>query len=226
MSIIQLHGIKKAFLPLGGEVEEVVLKGVDLEIQKGEFVAIVGPSGSGKTTLLNIIGLMDRPSDGKLNLMGTSVNFEDEDSLDQMRRQKMGFVFQSFNLLGALTCLENIELNLLGRDLTRDEVRQKALSALDQVEMRDHSHKFPYQMSGGQKQRVALARAFVHQPSLIVADEPTASLDQKNAERVASLLLEMKKSFGTTVVMASHDEKVFKFADRILKIKEGQIQNA
>ncbi len=206
-----------------GEVKEAVFKNISVEISQGQFVAITGPSGSGKSTLLNLLGLMDRPSAGEIYFQGHEISKSDEGEWDRIRRTKVGFIFQNFNLLAALKSFENVGLSLLGFGLSAEEVIAKSHEALERVGMKEHAHKFPAQLSGGQRQRVAIARAFVHEPELIVADEPTASLDRKNAYDVMSILEKLSAEKKTTVLMASHDEEMYKKVPRILRLEGGML---
>lgn len=206
-----------------GEAEFQALRGVNLEVRKGEFVAVMGPSGSGKTTLLNIMGLIDRPSSGKVFIDGLDTTKLSDFELAKIRNTKIGFVFQSFNLINRLTVYENIELPLLVRGLSKDERERLVISALLKVGG-DISwlRKKPLQLSGGQQQRVAIARALVTNPSFILADEPTGNLDRASGKIVMSTFVGLNKQ-GQTIVMVTHDPEVAHCAQKILYIKDGRI---
>jgi len=206
-----------------GEAEFQALRGVNLEVRKGEFVAVMGPSGSGKTTLLNIMGLIDRPSSGKVFIDGLDTTKLSDFELAKIRNTKIGFVFQSFNLINRLTVYENIELPLLVRGLSKAERERLVISALLKVGG-DISwlRKKPLQLSGGQQQRVAIARALVANPSFILADEPTGNLDRASGKIVMSTFVGLNKQ-GQTIVMVTHDPEVAHCAQKILYIKDGRI---
>lgn len=206
-----------------GEAEFQALRGVNLEVRKGEFVAVMGPSGSGKTTLLNIMGLIDRPSSGKVFIDGLDTTKLSDFELAKIRNTKIGFVFQSFNLINRLTVYENIELPLLVRGLSKAERERLVISALLKVGG-DMSwlRKKPLQLSGGQQQRVAIARALVTNPSFILADEPTGNLDRASGKIVMSTFVGLNKQ-GQTIVMVTHDPEVAHCAQKILYIKDGRI---
>jgi putative ABC transport system ATP-binding protein len=206
-----------------GEAEFQALRGVNLEVRKGEFVAVMGPSGSGKTTLLNIMGLIDRPSSGKVFIDGLDTTKLSDFELAKIRNTKIGFVFQSFNLINRLTVYENIELPLLVRGLSKAERERLVISALLKVGG-DISwlRKKPLQLSGGQQQRVAIARALVTNPSFILADEPTGNLDRASGKIVMSTFVGLNKQ-GQTIVMVTHDPEVAHCAQKILYIKDGRI---
>jgi putative ABC transport system ATP-binding protein len=206
-----------------GEAEFQALRGVNLEVKKGEFVAVMGPSGSGKTTLLNIMGLIDRPSSGKVFIDGLDTTKLSDFELAKIRNTKIGFVFQSFNLINRLTVYENIELPLLVRGLSKAERERLVISALLKVGG-DISwlRKKPLQLSGGQQQRVAIARALVANPSFILADEPTGNLDRASGKIVMSTFVGLNKQ-GQTIVMVTHDPEVAHCAQKILYIKDGRI---
>ncbi len=215
---ISARGISKVYCL--GDTEDKVIDDLNLEIKATEFVSITGPSGSGKSTLLNLLGLMDAPTKGEIFFNGSLIS---EDSVDSVRRERIGFIFQNFNLFSALTARENVEFSLLGLETSEEKMKALSLKALERVGMTAHEHKFPHQLSGGQRQRVAIARAFVHSPSLIVADELTASLDRKNAEAVIELLKNLHNELKTTVLLASHDKEVYEKANRILKLEKGKL---
>lgn len=220
--MISLRQIRKTYHR--DENSEEVLKGIDLDIEKGEFVALVGPSGSGKSTLLHLIGCMDRPTAGTIHFDGRDLGGAPEAEVDAFRRQHLGFIFQTFNLMSLLNAVENVSLSLLGLVESPKERQARAMRVLESVGMADHALKLPRQLSGGQRQRVAIARAFVHKPDLILADEPTANLDRSYVSQVMELLESMRAEFKTTIVLATHDEEVYRRAQRVLRLQGGRFQ--
>ena len=204
------------------EIETTALNKVDLEVQKGEFVAIMGPSGCGKSTLLNIIGLLDNPTSGELFFDGTEVSRFKEKQRTELRKANVGFVFQSFNLIDELTVFENVELPLLYLKVSASERKKKVEEVLDRMKIAHRRKHFPQQLSGGQQQRVAIARAVVANPKLILADEPTGNLDSANGEEVMKLLSELNKE-GTTIVMVTHSPSDAEYAHRIVQLFDGHI---
>ncbi len=217
--MIRLRGISKIYRT--GEHEVHALRDVDLTIADGEFVAIMGPSGSGKSTLMNIIGCLDRPTRGVYELDGTLVNRLDDDRLAFIRNQRIGFVFQSFNLLPRLTALEQVELPLLYRGV-RNRKRLAAL-ALAEVGLADRLHHRPTQLSGGQQQRVAIARALVMRPSLILADEPTGALDTRTSHDIMELFRSLNEQRGITIAFVTHEHDVAAYTRRIVSLRDGVI---
>jgi putative ABC transport system ATP-binding protein len=206
-----------------GELAVRVLQPCDLSVRSGEVVVIVGPSGSGKTTLLSILGLVLSPTEGEVWLGSTRVSGLQRDALARIRLRSMGFVFQQFNLMQALTALENVELPLLLGDMARHERRDRALAALDQVGLAERAHHKPRQLSGGQQQRVAIARAVVTSPSVVLCDEPTASLDGASGQLVLDLLRRLVTGAERAVLVVTHDERVLRIADRVIEVSEGQV---
>ncbi len=204
------------------EIETWALSEVDIEIKKGEFVAIMGPSGCGKTTLLNVLGLLDNPSSGKYYLNGTDVSKFTESERTSLRKGVIGFVFQSFNLIEELNVYENIELPLLYMKIPSSERKRRIKEAMQRMAILHREKHFPQQLSGGQQQRVAIARAVVANPELILADEPTGNLDSKNGEEVMDLLVELNRE-GTTIVMVTHSQHDAEYADRIIKLFDGKV---
>ncbi len=204
------------------EIETTALNKVDLEVKKGEFVAIMGPSGCGKSTLLNIIGLLDNPTDGELWFDNTEVSKFKERQRTELRKANIGFVFQSFNLIDELTVYENVELPLLYLKVSASERKQKVEEVLDRMKIAHRRKHFPQQLSGGQQQRVAIARAVVANPKLILADEPTGNLDSANGEEVMKLLTELNKE-GATIVMVTHSPSDAEYAHRIVQLFDGHI---
>lgn len=199
-----------------------ILGGIDLAIEAGELVAVLGPSGSGKSTLLGLLAGLDRPTSGSVLIDGRAIEALDEDELALLRRARIGFVFQSFQLLGNLTARENV---LLPLELTGYEgARNRADEVLREVGLADRAHHYPSQLSGGEQQRVAVARAFAPRPALLLADEPTGNLDSETGERVLELLLEMRAKHGTTLVLVTHDQAIAARADRQLRMLDGRLE--
>lgn len=218
--MIKTENLQKVFRT--DEVETWALNDVNIEIKKGEFVAIMGPSGCGKSTLLNILGLLDNPTSGKYFLNGTEVSKFTESQRTDIRKGVIGFVFQSFNLIDELNVYENIELPLLYMGVPATERKKKVEEAMKRMDIMHRSKHFPQQLSGGQQQRVAIARAVVAGPSLILADEPTGNLDSKNGKEVMSLLSELHKE-GTTIVMVTHSKHDANYADRVINLFDGEV---
>jgi len=212
--------VKTYFL---GEVQVPALKGVDLTLQGGEFVAIMGASGSGKSTFMNIIGCLDRPTQGKYFLEGKDVSGLTRDELARIRNKKIGFVFQNFNLLGRTSALENVELPLFYNRSSTRERRHRALEALQTVGLQDRSHHLPSQLSGGQQQRVAIARALVNQPSLILADEPTGNLDTRTSLEIMEIFQKLNQGSRITVILVTHESDIARYAGRQVVFRDGKI---
>ena len=203
-------------------VETTALNGINLEINKGEFLAIMGPSGCGKSTLLNLLGLLDNPTSGELWFMGEEVSRYTENNRTDLRNGNLGFVFQSFNLIDELTVFENVELPLLYAGVPAKERVTRVDAALDRMQIAHRTEHYPQQLSGGQQQRVAIARAIVTNPHVILADEPTGNLDSVNGSEVMNLLLELNKE-GSTVVMVTHSEENARMAGRLIRMMDGNI---
>ena len=220
--MIKTDSISKVFRT--EEVETHALVDVTLDVKKGEFVAIMGPSGCGKSTLLNILGLLDKPTTGGYMLDGTDMTVLSEQERNVYRRGRLGFIFQSFNLIDELTVEENIELPLLYMKVPASERKHRIEDALKRMDMVHRSKHFPSQLSGGQQQRTAIARAIVMQPKLILADEPTGNLDSKNGLEVMMLLRELHKE-GTTIVMVTHSARDASYADRIVNLFDGRVMD-
>ena len=221
-SIIKLENILKKFF-IGKPNELEILHGISLEVEEGEFVAIVGPSGSGKSTLMNMIGALDRPTSGSYYLDGIDVESASDEELSEIRNQKIGFVFQTYNLIPKSNALRNIELPMLYAGVGRRERIKRAKELLDLVEMTDRAKHLPEELSGGQKQRVAIARAMANDPAIILADEPTGALDSKTGRLVMDLFHKLNKEKGKTIVLITHSEELAKETDRIINIRDGQI---
>ncbi|HYP18193.1 MAG TPA: ABC transporter ATP-binding protein [Opitutus sp.] len=219
-SLIKLEGVTKVFLT--DEVETHALSGIHMDIQKGEYVSIAGPSGCGKSTLLSILGLLDSPSDGTYILNGRPVQGLSLPERARIRNREIGFIFQSFNLIGDLTVYENVELPLTYRGMPASERKAAAMEALEKVGMGHRAKHLPSQLSGGQQQRVAVARALAGRPAVLLADEPTGNLDSKNGDAVMQLLAELHKG-GATIVMVTHDARFARNADRTIHIFDGRV---
>ncbi|NQT50611.1 ABC transporter ATP-binding protein [bacterium] len=206
-----------------GKVEVHALRGVDLEVRAGEYISIMGPSGSGKSTLFNMVGGLDKPSTGKVYIEEVDVAQLDAYELAWLRCRKIGYIFQTFNIIPVMTALENVTLPMIFAGLTTDEARDKGVDLLDRVGLKDRvSHK-PFELSGGQQQRVAVARAMANDPTLILADEPTGNLDIKTGTEIIELLQRMNKEEGVTIISATHDHKMLSASDRIVWIRDGRV---
>lgn len=216
--MLTLKNIQKSYFQ--GENEQKVLKGIDLEVLDGEFIAIMGPSGSGKSTLMNIIGCLDKPSRGEYFIEEEKVSNFSDDELADLRNQKIGFVFQNFNLLPKLSILDNVCLPLIYSGVSKNERKKRAYKLLELVGLKDHVNYFPNELSGGQKQRVAISRALVSKPSFILADEPTGALDTKNSIQIMSLFRELNNQ-GTTIVLITHEPEVADLCDKTIVLRDG-----
>ena len=223
MPLIKLEKIKKSY-PLGDGFLEI-LKGISLTIEQGEFVAIMGPSGSGKSTLMNILGCLDKPSGGKYWLEGEEVEKLSSDQLATIRNKKIGFVFQGFNLLSRTSALENVELPMVYAGIDDKTRREKAIKALKAVGLESRMDHQPNQLSGGQQQRVAIARALVTEAPIIFADEPTGNLDTKTSIEVMNLFTKFNKELNRTIILVTHEEDIARYADRIIKVVDGEIRS-
>ncbi len=220
--IISMHNIvKKFYIGLPNELE--ILHGMDLEINEGEFTAIVGPSGSGKSTLMNIIGALDRPTSGIYELNGTDISELDDSELSDIRNKEIGFVFQNFNLISRTNAIENVELPMLYAGIGRKERRKRAEELLDIVGMSDRADHNPNELSGGQKQRIAIARAMANSPSILLADEPTGALDSATGRMVMDIFHRLNKEEHKTIVLITHSNELAAETDRILTINDGKI---
>ena len=219
-SLIKLEGVTKVFLT--DEVETHALSGIHMDIKKGEYVSIAGPSGCGKSTLLSILGLLDTPTDGTYILNGRPVQGLTLPERARIRNREIGFIFQSFNLIGDLTVYENVELPLTYRGMPANERKQRVTDALEKVGMGHRAKHLPSQLSGGQQQRVAVARALAGSPAVLLADEPTGNLDSKNGDAVMELLRSLHKS-GSTIVMVTHDARFARNADRTIHVFDGRV---
>lgn len=221
--LIQLKNIHKSY-PLDGFDLEI-LKGINLEIQAGEFVAIMGPSGSGKSTLMNILGCLDTPTSGEYILDGENIEHLSGDQLAEIRNRKIGFVFQGFNLLSRTSAIENVELPMVYAGVPDKEREERAAKALDSVGLHERMHHQPNQLSGGQQQRVAIARAIVNEAPIIFADEPTGNLDTKMSVEIMDLFTKLNEKLHRTIILVTHEEDIALFAKRIIKIVDGEIHS-
>ena len=220
--LIKITQIKRDFV-LGNEMV-YVLKGIDLEINKGEYVALMGPSGSGKSTLMNLLGCLDTPTSGHYILNGKDVSKMHDNELAEIRNKEIGFVFQTFNLLPRTTALDNVALPMIYAGFTKSERKERAMKVLQQVNLGDRMDHQPNQLSGGQRQRVAIARALVNSPSIILADEPTGNLDSKTSDEIMKLLDDIHEN-GNTIILVTHEEEIAAHAKRIIRLRDGMIES-
>jgi putative ABC transport system ATP-binding protein len=219
-NVVTITGVKKLY-KMGSEIV-AALNGVDLKIDSGEFVALMGPSGRGKSTLMNILGCLDRPTEGSYKLLEKEVSRLSDDELAGIRNKTIGFVYQTFNLLPKLTSLENVELPAVYAGLSKSERRQKAMEALEKVSLADRAEHLPSELSGGQRQRVAIARAIAMKPAIILADEPTGNLDTKSTLEIMQIFRSLHAS-GSTVIIVTHEPDIAQNADRQILVKDGKI---
>ncbi len=220
--VIRTEKVEKIYDDNGVAVH--ALKGIDLNVQKGEFLVIAGPSGSGKTTLLNLLGALDEPTKGRVLLEENDISRKSKKELSQMRLQKIGFVFQAFNLIPVLSALENIEFTMMLRGIPEKERHERAIAVMKDLGIEELAHKRPNEMSGGQQQRVAVARAIVNNPSIVLADEPTANLDSDTGANLLDLMEQMNRERDITFVFSSHDPQVIERARRLVKLRDGEIE--
>jgi putative ABC transport system ATP-binding protein len=218
--MIEMRKIRKVYKT--GRVEVEALKGIDLDVDRNEYLAVVGPSGSGKSTLMNLLGCLDTPTDGEYRLSGEAVAGLDRNRLAEIRNRHVGFVFQNFNLLPYASALENVELPLLFAGLPSKERRERATAMLEKVDLADRVHHRPGELSGGQMQRVAIARALVNSPAMVLADEPTGNLDSVSGHGIVGLFQELHAA-GQTIVMITHDAAIAQCASRVVRIHDGEI---
>lgn len=223
MSLVQTENLTKIYG--SGETAVVALNHVNLRVEPSEFVAVMGPSGCGKSTLLHLIGGLDRPTEGRVRIDGQELNKLSDDALSKLRRRKIGFVFQFFNLIPILTSIENAALPLLLDGVSPAQAKQKAIEWLTKVGLGARLHSRPDQLSAGQQQRVAIARALISEPVLVLADEPTGNLDTRASDEIAALLQQVAKEWGRAVLMVTHDPRIAAYADRIVFLKDGTIVN-
>ena len=220
-AVITINNLVKRF-PVGGDFF-TALKDIDLTLNKGEFTGLIGPSGSGKTTLLNIIGGLDSPTEGQISVLGQALNDTSHGERARLRRKHMGFIFQSYNLLPVYTVFENVELPLILNKIGKDERRSMVEQAVESVGLTDKMDSRPNMLSGGECQRTAIARAIVHQPALVLADEPTANLDAENSHHIMKILVRLNQELSTSFIFATHDEKIMAYLRRIIHLDDGEI---
>ncbi len=221
MPLIQTENLTKIYG--SGETAVTALDHVNIQVKEGEFVAVMGPSGCGKSTLLHLLGGLDRPSEGGVSIDGTAIADMKDDDLTRLRRQKIGFVFQFYNLIPVLTATENAALPVTLDGVRPTEARKRAIEWLERFNLGERLNNRPDQLSGGQQQRVAVARALVAEPALILADEPTGNLDTRSGNEIAGLLRDVTKKYGRTVVMVTHDPRIAAYADRFIFLKDGKV---
>ncbi len=223
MEIIKAQNLVKIYQDNGVPVK--ALQNINVTIDKGEYVVIAGPSGSGKTTLLNLLGALDKPTEGKVYFEGEDITVKEKSELSKIRLHKLGFIFQAYNLIPVLTAIENIEFSMMLLGIPDKERKEKALSLMDELGIKELANKRPNEMSGGQQQRVAVARAIVNKPSLVLADEPTANLDSVTAGHLLDLMEQMNLDKNITFIFSSHDKQVIDRAKRLIILKDGRIEN-
>jgi len=220
--IVRTINLKKTYML--GKIPLSVLKGIDLEIERGEYISIMGPSGSGKTTLFNMIGGLDKPTEGKVYIDEVDIAQLDAYELAWLRCRKIGYIFQTFNLIPVMTALENVMLPMIFAGMSTDDAREKAKLLLETVGLGDRLHHKPFELSGGQQQRVAIARALANDPAIILADEPTGNLDLKTGKEIINLLRQMNKEKQVSIITATHDLKMLDVSDRVIWIRDGTIE--
>ncbi|MBX3045042.1 MAG: ABC transporter ATP-binding protein [Candidatus Kapabacteria bacterium] len=221
MELINIENVKKVYN--SGEISVNALRGINLKINEGEFLVIAGESGSGKTTLLNIIGTLDVPTEGTISLNGEEISKKTTEELSELRLNKLGFIFQAYNLIPVLTAMENIEFTMMLKGIPESVRREKALTVMNELGIGELANKRPNEMSGGQQQRVAVARAIVNDPLIVLADEPTANLDSKSGENLLDLMQKMNREKNITFIFSSHDNKVMNRASRLITLTDGLI---
>jgi len=223
MEILRAEKLEKIYEDNGVPVHAV--RGIDLKINKEDYTVIAGPSGSGKTTLLNLLGALDKPTSGKIFFENEDITTKTKSELSQIRLNKLGFIFQAYNLIPVLTALENIEFSMMLLNIPEKERKEKALNLMDELGIKELANKRPNEMSGGQQQRVAVTRAIVNNPSIVLADEPTANLDSETAGNLLSLMEKMNSDKNITFIFSSHDQQVIERAKKLIILKDGKIQN-
>ncbi|NMC11177.1 MAG: ABC transporter ATP-binding protein [Methanothrix sp.] len=218
--MIELRDIQKAYCI--GETEYPVLKGINLEIEAGEFIALMGPSGSGKSTLMNIVGCLDRPTSGQFLLLDQDISQTTDDELARIRREELGFIFQTFNLIGRISVQKNVEVPMMLSDVPHEVRNARALKLLEAVNVAHRINFSPLNISGGERQRVAIARALANDPKIIIADEPTGNLDLKNSNEVMNILTNLNKD-GRTIIMVTHNPEITENCSRVIRLRDGRI---
>ncbi len=222
MEILKAENLVKVYQDNGVPVN--ALRGINLSVSKGEYIVIAGPSGSGKTTLLNLLGALDKPTEGKIYFEGEDITLKEKKELSKMRLHKLGFIFQAYNLIPVLTAIENIEFSMMLLGIPDNVRKEKALALMDELGIKELADKRPNEMSGGQQQRVAVARAIVNNPTLVLADEPTANLDSVTAGHLLDLMEQMNTEKNITFIFSSHDKNVIDRAKRLIILKDGTIE--
>jgi putative ABC transport system ATP-binding protein len=220
VELIDVHKIYKTKY-----YEVRAINGITMKIEDGEFIAIMGPSGSGKSTLLYLIGCLDRPTKGEVVIDGVETSELSDDELTRLRREKLGFVFQQYNLISTLTALENVELPMIFRGVPKNERKRKAMELLRLVGIEDIAERKPMEISGGQQQRVAIARAMANEPKILLCDEPTGNLDSKSGRQIMGIIKELNEEKGVTVILVTHDPSMAEFAERIVRLRDGRLQD-
>ncbi|MCZ6611207.1 MAG: ABC transporter ATP-binding protein [Planctomycetota bacterium] len=223
-SVAELRAVHRTYLKPDGSVLVDALSGIDLRIEVGEYIAVMGASGSGKSTLMNILGCLDRPTAGSYRLDGGDVSSMSDDELSRIRREKIGFVFQAYNLISELNALENVEVPLFYQGVSRAERHRRGVAKLEQVGLGDRLSHRPSELSGGEQQRVAIARALVNNPAVIMADEPTGNLDSKTGQTILELLSNLH-SQGMTIIVVTHDERIAEHCQRVVLLRDGRIES-
>lgn len=219
--VIRMESVSKIYG--NGPMEVIALDKVSLVVEKGEFLAVMGASGSGKSTLMNLIGCLDRPTEGHYFLEGVDIKEKKDDELSYIRNQKIGFVFQSFNLVSRSSAIKNVELPMIYARMGRQERIERAKTLLENVGLADRGHHVPSELSGGQKQRVAIARALANNPAILLADEPTGNLDSKSSAEIMEIFARLNKDFGTTVIVVTHEPDIASFASRVITFRDGKL---
>jgi len=223
MKVVELKNVYKIYRTQYYEVRAI--DGVNLDIEEGEFVIVMGPSGSGKSTLLNLIGCLDRPTRGEVLINGTNTSNLSDRQLTELRRDTIGFIFQTYNLIPTLTALENVELPMIFKGLGKKEREERAKKLLKDVGLEREMNRKPAELSGGQQQRVAIARALANDPKILLCDEPTGNLDSKSGEQIMEIIRRQNRELGVTVVLVTHDTSLAKFGDRIVRLRDGKIES-
>jgi putative ABC transport system ATP-binding protein len=218
--VIELEDVQKVYRI--GDSEFPVLKGIDLQIEEGEFIALMGPSGSGKSTLMNIVGCLDRPTSGRFLLLDQDISQTSDDELARIRRVELGFIFQTFNLIGRISVLKNVEVPMMLSGLPREKRKDRALKLLESVGIAHRINFSPQNISGGERQRVAIARALANDPKIIIADEPTGNLDLKNSDEVMKILTNLNRE-GRTIIMVTHNPEITENCSRVIRLRDGRI---